>query len=51
MQMLVDAAIKQVEKDVQKVQEAIDGSGYKQMCVKRAIASVEALKASLKTLQ
>ena len=52
MQMLVDAALKQVEKDVQKVQEAIDGStaGYKQVCVKRAIASVDALKASLKTL-
>jgi hypothetical protein len=53
MQMLVDAAIKQVEKDVQKVQEAIDSGaskGYRDVVVKRAVASVDALKASLKTL-
>ncbi len=54
MQLLVDAAMKQVERDVQKVQEAIDGgstAGYKDICVKRAIASVDALKASLNTLK
>ena len=53
MQMLVDAAMRQVEKDVQKVQEAIgygSTAGYRRSCVKRAIASIDALKASLKTL-
>jgi len=51
--MLVDAALKQVERDTEKVQEAISHSTtehYRKAVVKRAIASVEALKASLKTL-
>lgn len=51
--MLVDAAQKQVDRDVKTVQEAIDSGGttsYRQRVVKRAIASVDALKASLKTL-
>jgi len=51
--MLVDAAVKQVEKDVKNVQEAIDSGaskGYRDAVTKRAIASVDALKASLKTL-
>lgn len=43
--LLVDAALKQVERDVQRVQALCS-----KVTIKRAIASVEALKASLKAI-
>ena len=50
--MLVDAAQKQVNEAVDKLQSVIGGCSAttKSLYVKRAIASVDALKASLKAL-
>lgn len=49
--MLIDAALKQVERDIQRVQESTGSpTNFRMTLVKRAIASVDALRAALKAL-